>query len=339
MEKRHIRAVLFAFTLIIIIIVLWKVRQGLYPFIIAILIAYILDPPVTYIQHRGLSRFWAIIMIYVISFIVILMIGMVIIPLLVSELESFAKEVPTIINKSDHFFQTMIWRYKSSPLPVPIRSAFDEQLLYVQRNLQMAVTGIVSSLIGLMTHIMGLAISPVLAYYMLYDCNKIKGYILSYLRPNWRYEFCNTLHEADQVLNGVIRGQIMVAVIVGICISSGLYFLHLKFALTIGILAGLLDIIPYFGPIIGAAPAVILAGLESPQLMIKVLLLFFIVHQVEGTIIGPKIIGERVGLHPLAVILVLFIGGELGGLTGMLIAVPISALLKVLLTHVNNLLK
>ncbi len=116
-------------------------------------------------------------------------------------------------------------------------------------------------------------------------------------------------------------------------ISGGLYILDVRYALIIGILAGMLDIIPYFGAFIGATPAVTVALLDSPLLALKVAGLFFIVHQLEGTIIGPRILGDNVGLHPLTVIFFLFIGEEMAGLLGMLLGVPLAAVAKVLLSH------
>ncbi|MPM48860.1 hypothetical protein SDC9_95587 [bioreactor metagenome] len=100
----------------------------------------------------------------------------------------------------------------------------------------------------------------------------------------------------------------------------------------------MLDIIPYFGAIIGATPAVTLALLHSPILALKVAFLFLIIHQLEGTVIGPKILGESVGLHPLSVIFFVFVGGELGGLPGMLLGVPVAAIVKVVFRHLYKLL-
>jgi predicted PurR-regulated permease PerM len=99
-----------------------------------------------------------------------------------------------------------------------------------------------------------------------------------------------------------------------------------------------LDIIPYFGAFIGATPAVTLALLSSPWLALKVVLLFFAIHQLEGSIIGPQIMGDNVGLHPLSVIFFLFIGGELGGIPGMLLGVPIAAVGKVFIRHIIRML-
>lgn len=135
------------------------------------------------------------------------------------------------------------------------------------------------------------------------------------------------------ILNGFIRGQLVNAAVVGLLISAGLALLGIKYSLFIGLIAGLFDIIPYFGPIIGFIPASVLALAKSPIAVVWVLVIFVVVNQIEANIISPKIIGERVGLHPLAVIFAIFSGGELMGIVGMLIAVPVAAIVRVLLNY------
>ena len=128
----------------------------------------------------------------------------------------------------------------------------------------------------------------------------------------------------------------LVAALVGIFVSIGLHFLNLGYALLIGLFAGLLDVIPYFGAFIGALPAVGLALVSSPLLAFKVIVLFVIIHQLEGLVIHPQIMGEKVGLQPLSVIFWVFIGGELGGFTGMLLGVPAAAVGKVIVKHIRR---
>ncbi|HEX3032252.1 MAG TPA: AI-2E family transporter, partial [Bacillota bacterium] len=135
--------------------------------------------------------------------------------------------------------------------------------------------------------------------------------------------------DMDQVLRGFIRGHLLVCGLVGGLSALGLYLIGVPFALLLGIIAGILDIIPFFGPILGAVPALALALLQSWQATIYTLLLFVIIQQVEGNIITPKILGEAVGLHPLIIIFALLAGGHLWGVTGMIIALPLAAVIRV----------
>lgn len=259
--KRVIRLVILFAVAEFGIYVLWLVRGGLYPFVIALLLAYILNPAVCFFEQKGFKRIWAIIFVYLLLFSTLIIGGSKLIPMLVRELENFGKELPNLTCKSEEMYQVIQWQYKNSLLPTTLRIALDNVLITLHTQLQSLVTATVDAIIGLITHFAGLAISPILAFYLLHDWYVIKEELLIILPGRWRHEIFLFLKDVDKVLSGVIRGQITIALIVGLLVSAGLHLLNVKYALLIGIMAGLLDIIPYFGAVIGATPAVILAPL------------------------------------------------------------------------------
>lgn len=336
--KRVVRIVLITIIIVLGCYFLWLVRSGLYPFVIALFLAYILNPAVTRIEKNGIKRVWAIIIVYTFLFGALFSIGFKMVPLLINELENFAQDIPQMANSGQQFLENFQTQYQNSALPFSLRLAFDKALLSLEGELQNFTADIVEGIINSVSYFIGLVISPVLAFYLLHDWNAIKDKLLLFLPGKWRHEIITVIQDIDRVLNGLVRGQLSIAFAVGLLVSTGLYLLKVKFALLIGILAGMLDIIPYFGAIIGATPAVTLALLDSPVLAAKVLLLFVVIHQLEGTIIGPKILGDSVGLHPLSVIFFVFVGGELAGLAGMLLGVPIAAIVKVLIRHLYKFL-
>lgn len=312
---------------------LWLVRGGLYPFIIAFFLAYLLNPAVCWLEERGMRRVFAILALYLALFSVVIFAGVRLIPLVIRELESFGRDLPLMTVKIEELLQAFQGSYQNSALPMSLRTSIDNGLVTLQGNVQEYVARVVAAILGLLSHLIGLIISPILAFYLLHDWHDIGTELLRVVPGRWRHDLGHLLRDLDKVLAGVIRGQLTIAVIVGILVSVGLYLLDVRYALIIGILAGMLDIIPYFGAFIGATPAVAVALLDSSLLALKVAGLFFVIHQMEGTIIGPRILGENVGLHPLAVIFFLFIGEEVGGLMGMLLGVPLAAVVKVLLRH------
>lgn len=338
LTKKHVRILLILLSISAALYFLWVVRSGLYPFIIALLLAYLLNPAVCYLEKKGLSRGLAILLLYAVVFTVVILSGARLIPIFVRDLEGFAKELPHILEKSEELFYLIQNQYQNSALPPSMRIAIDDTILSLQQEGQAFARELANGIMGLITHFIGFAITPILAYYFLHDWREIKEGFLLLIPCRWRHDFMLALKDIDKVLSGVIRGQITVAIIVGVLVSTGLYLFNLPFALLIGITAGLLDIIPYFGAFIGAAPAITLALLESPLLALKVVLLFFVIHQLEGSVIGPKILGESVGLHPLTVVFVLFAGGELYGVAGMLLGVPAAAVGKVVIKHTIKLL-
>ncbi|SDE59524.1 AI-2E family transporter [Sporomusa acidovorans] len=338
LTKKHVRICILFLALLAVMYFFWLVRSGLYPFIIALLLAYLLNPAVCYLEGKGLSRGLAIILLYVALFSILLFGGARLVPIILRDLESFAGELPHILQKSEELFYLIQSHYQNSSLPYSMRVAIDDTILSIQREGQLFARELANGIMGLISHFIGIAITPILAFYFLHDWREIKDKFQLFVPGRWRQEFALALKDIDKVLNGVIRGQITIAVIVGILVSSGLYYFKVPFALLIGIAAGLLDVIPYFGAFIGATPAITLALLESPLLAMKVAVLFFVIHQLEGSIISPKILGENVGLHPLTVIFFLFAGGELFGIIGMLVGVPIAAVGKVLVKHSIKLL-
>lgn len=336
--KKHFRLTIMLFFVSLTVYFLWLVRSGLYPFIIALVLAYLLNPAVCYLEGKGLSRGLAIALIYIVLFTVIVLGGARLIPIFVRDLESFAGDLPHILEKSEELFFLIQSQYQNFVLPYSMRMAIDDSVLSLQQAGQNFARDLANSIMGLLTHFIGLAITPILAFYFLHDWHEIKEGLFRLVPCRWRNDLTLALKDIDKVLSGVIRGQITVAIIVGVLVSSGLYLFHVPFALLIGFFAGLLDVIPYFGAFIGAAPAITLALLESPILAVKVGLLFLIIHQLEGSVIGPKILGESVGLHPLTVIFFLFAGGELFGIIGMLLGVPVAAVGKVIFKHSIKLL-
>ncbi|MBP2634159.1 MAG: yhhT 1 [Firmicutes bacterium] len=338
LTKKHVRFIIICLFVFITVYFFWLVRSGLYPFIIAFLLAYLLNPAVCYLETKGLSRTLAILVLYIALFVIIVVGGTHLVPIFIRDLESFSKELPHILEKGEELFYLIQIRYQNSVLPYSIRIAIDNSILSLQQSVQAFVGELVNGIMGLITHFIGFAITPILSFYLLHDWQAIKEGLHSLIPCRLRQDFALALKDIDKVLSGVIRGQITIAIIVGMLVSSGLYFFNVPFALLIGISAGLLDIIPYFGAFIGAAPAITLALLDSPLLAVKVIVLFFVIHQLEGSIIGPKILGENVGLHPLTVIFFLFAGGELFGVAGMLLGVPAAAIGKVVIKHSIKLL-
>ena len=336
MIQRVVRGAAMLAAALAVVWFFWLARTSLYPFIIAFIMAYLLNPAVCRLERR-LPRLWSIILVYSCILSILIICTSYLVPVLIRELEAFARELPTLISRSDTLLQSAQSQYQNASMPHSLRLSVDNGLRQVETMLQNTVAELVDTLLNLVSHSVGIMISPILAFYFLYDSHEIRRKFYLAVPGKWRPGVRLFLKDIDKVLSGVIRGQIAVAVIVGFLVSVGLILLDVRFALLIGLLAGALDVIPYFGAFIGATPAIAIALLDSPWLAGKVALLFFAVHQLEGSVIGPRILGEQVGLHPVTVIFYLLIGGEMGGLAGLLLGVPLAAVGKVVLRHVLRL--
>ena len=176
----------------------------------------------------------------------------------------------------------------------------------------------------------------VIAFYLLQD----KEHFLSFLQRVLKYSFKQERYlklrdlgrEVDRILSGYIRGQVIDATIIVILTSGALLLIRLDFAIIIGIVAGIFNLIPYFGPIVGLVLSIIIGLLDSnPMKALYGALAILVIQQIDGWFIVPKIVGECVKLHPIVVLLAILIGGNLFGLVGMLIAVPVAAFIRLLL--------
>jgi predicted PurR-regulated permease PerM len=209
------------------------------------------------------------------------------------------------------------------------RSAAPDLLKPLLAFLQKALTSTVAVLIALL----GYLIIPVYLFYLLLDLPQLKIFIESYIPERFRLAYNNKLAEVDAVLSGFVRGQLSVCVILAILYSVGLYVIGIDLAIAIGTLAGVTFIIPYVGTIVGICFSVAMALLKFNDIFHPLLCLgwFGFIQLLEGAIITPKIVGNTVGLHPLVAIVALLIGGQLFGIVGMLLAVPVTAVLQVFL--------
>lgn len=336
--KRRVRLMVLAGLGALALSLLWVARGALYPFFLGVLIAYLLNPLVALLERRGAGRLWALAAVYTVLAAAAAGAGIKLVPLLVRELENFARDLPSITREAEALLGDLETHYRSWALPESMRRAVDEAIGGIGAEADLFVRELVQQILGLFSYAVGIAVSPVLAFYILYDWQNLREKTLFMLPAAWRARCVRMAGEVNVVLHGVIRGQILTSLLVAALVTAGLYALQIPYALLIGALAGALDVIPYFGALIGALPAVGMALLQSPAAVLKVTALFFVVHQLEGSVIQPKIVGKTAGLHPLTVIFFAFVGGELGGLVGMLLSVPLAAIGKVCLRHFMQLL-
>ena len=195
-----------------------------------------------------------------------------------------------------------------------------------------------TSTVGVVVTLLGYLIVPVYLFYLLFDLPRLKRFVESFVPVRFRPAYGAKLAEIDGVLSGFVRGQLSVCGILAILYSTGLYVIGIDLAIAIGTLAGIAFIIPYVGTLVGITLSVVMALLKYNDIMHPLLCLGWIglVQLLEGTILTPKIVGNTVGLHPLVAIVSLLIGGQLFGIIGMLLAVPVTAVLQVFLRSLSE---
>ncbi|MDQ6929692.1 MAG: AI-2E family transporter [Candidatus Eremiobacteraeota bacterium] len=305
--------------------------------IMAIFLAYVLYPAVRALNDR-LPLIAALSIVYLALFATMAVIISVVLPALTSEVTQIVKSYPHVVGavRSEMMHPQQAWvarlpewlRASVASLPVDLSHWFTTHRYD-------ATLSALSMLAGTLTALAALVIVPVLSAYILLDSENLKRYSIALIPQARRESSLVILSELDSVIGGFIRGQLLVGATVGILITAMLLFLHVPYAVLIGVAAAILDIVPYIGAVVTFIPAVILAFVNNgPANALIVAVLFIAIFEMEGHFIAPAIVSKTVSLSPLTVLLAILIGGDMMGIVGMFIAVPAAGMLRVLAMHI-----
>ncbi|HOV25332.1 MAG TPA: AI-2E family transporter [Pseudobacteroides sp.] len=305
------------------------------PFFIAIIIAYTLKPIVLKLETKKIPRSLSIILIYIVLTSVIIVTTIFIVPELIANAKDIMDKLPEFTGKYQKIFNNYISNIRSSKWSPEIKNAILNEIQNVSNKLQdfimSTLTKSLNTTMKAVTIFFDLTLSLIIAYYFIKDSKSFRDGFLSLVPRKWRNGLINTGREINEILSNFIQGQLLTALIVGILEALGLLIINSKYPLILGLIGGIANIIPYFGPFLGCLPAVALALVESPLKALWTIVIFSLVQQIDNAFISPKIIEGKLGLHPLTTIIVVLIGGKFFGIIGMLVSVPIFAIIKVIL--------
>ena len=320
--------------MVLAIFLLFLAREVLVPFVLAIFLTYLTLPAVELLVGREVPRSIAIISVYLLLAIVVWAVTVYILPTIFEDLNTLLTNLQQQTERLDGWARYLYLRYQRLNLPEAFQTAFNQGIQSGREFLQNLILRIIDLIIQVISHSVYLILAPVLSYYMTRDVKIIKETVIHTFPRTWRPEVAAIGREINKVLSGFVRGQLLVSVFVGLSITLGVVILSVPYALVIGLVAGIANIIPYFGPIVGAIPAILAAvATRQTSKIVYVILIFLVVNQFEGAVLAPKILQDRVGLHPTVVIFALLLGGKLFGLLGTLVAVPVAAIIKVIFLY------
>lgn len=306
------------------------------PLILAGLMFYLLRPFVN-LLNKKMSRGISILLIYLL-FIGILIVGLALLgPVLQGQIMSLANNIPQIVEGIQEWFLEIDLFNRISQLQQEEFLNIDDYIDSVMDTLNNwgrgAITGVGSLLGSLASGVFTLILLPILLFYVLKDSKKFQEGFIKMFHHKQQSEVREILEDVDRALSSYIQGQGLVCLFVGILCLIAFLIIGLDYALLLGIIAGLTNIIPFFGPWIGSIPAVIVALFLSPITALFTVLAIIIIQQIESNLISPQIIGKKLNLHPLVIIFLILIAGQLVGLIGMILVVPLFATARVLFTH------
>ena len=333
--------VLLAFVLIAFLLGLaYALRSILYLVLFSCFLAYLLDPLVRRLERFRIGRTQAIFLAGLLVVIVFFALARVLSPVLQAELLRAAERLPHHLQTFQKQVAPWLRQTARIELPEDLPGLFQKLLTQVGglsplfgERLKDFLSATFSSLLGFVLGLLHLLIVPVFAFYLLRDFEPAKTKVLSSLPREREKAILRLVGEIDVVLKGFLRGQLLVCLCVGTLIAFGLSLFGLDLAVFVGIFSGLTNLVPYFGPLVSVILALILALLQfgDAKHPLGVAAVFFAVKALDDVFITPRLVGKRVGLHPMLVILAVMVGGKLGGFMGLLLAVPFAAVLKVLI--------
>ncbi len=296
--------------------------------LISALLAYIMDPMACYLESRGLSRGAATLVIFLLILAVASVGVAYLVPSIAMEMQSVELDVTA---------------EKASDMLVQAEKTLEDRLYFLgvedlslQEKVQELVTSAGDQLYSYFLKagalLTNLLIIPFIMFFLLKDMREIKKKLISFV-PNRYFEFSlSLLHRSDEQLGGYLRGTFIESLVIGILSMGALLSLDIKYAVLLALLAGLANMVPFIGPLVGAVPALLVAFLGTGDYLsvVYVALAYLIIQLIDNVVLKPLVVGRMVSLHPITVLLVVIVGGRLFGILGMFLSVPVAGIIKVI---------
>ena len=314
----------------------------LLPFVAGALLAYLGDPIVDRLEKFKISRTLSVVIVFFIALLLVLPIFFFLVPLIESQIKLLIAKMPGYID----WLMVNLEPTLKDTFGVSVPALEIEQLKATFSEQFSDAGGFFKSLVRTISHsgmvvagwAANLFLIPVITFYLLRDWDNLVDYIHDLLPRSVEPTVSRLATESDLVLGAFLRGQMLVMLALGTIYAIGLKLVGLEFALLIGMLAGLLSFIPYMGLVVGilVAGIAIILQTQDPTNLLWVALVFIIAQVIEGTVLTPLLVGDRIGLHPVAVIFAVLAGGQLFGFFGILLALPVFAVIAVIMRHFHK---
>ncbi|MCX7745346.1 MAG: AI-2E family transporter [Clostridia bacterium] len=338
LKKKILLYIILSLVILAISFFLYYFRGKIYkifiPFFLAVIIAYLLNPLVIRLEGKKVPRQISILAIYLVFSVLTVTVLIFIVPALINNTKDLISTIPGITNTYQSFFNRLMNTIQSSSWPQDLKTTIFREIYegtqFVQNTAIQTLKWSLGKCFNALTMFFDFLLALIIAYYFIKDAEFFRESALSLTPRRWRNWLINTGREVSSILSHFVQGQLLTALIIGSLQAIGLFIVKVKYPLVLGLFGGLANTIPYFGPLIGAVPAVALALIDSPFKALWASIVFIIIQQLDNAFISPKIIEGKLGLHPVTTILAVLIGGEFLGIVGMLISVPLMAVLKVL---------
>lgn len=305
---------------------LYFVRDIVAIIFVSVIIAAALSPLVDKLSKSKIPRVVSVIMIYLVLLAVLSGLVYFVVPPMIVQLKQLAEMLPSYLKTFNSIIVSLRDVGNNGWL-----NASQESLNSLSNFLGSFINNIFTTTIGFFSGAAALAMIFILTLYFILDENGIKKFFVSLVPLKQKTRIISIANKIGIKLGAWLRGQIILAITIGVLVYIGLTLMHIPYALTLAILAGVLEIIPIIGPIISAVPAILIAFTISPSTALMVTIFYIIVQELENKLLVPKVMQYAVGLNPITIIIIILIGAKLMGILGMLLAVPVTSVVYVIL--------
>lgn len=317
------------------------------PIILATIVYYLLRPVLRLLEKMKIPRIWGILILFVAVVGLLTLLVFLIFPFLKTQsirfVENFPEDFRMLVNNITVWLQGSIFSDYYATVEEDLNEMIQELPTQIGVFFQDTFTRIasgVTSIIGAITSfILAIVTVPFIVFYLLKDGEKLPQYVLRLLPPRMREETADVFLGIDKQISSYIQGQLLVSAAIGFMVFIGFSIIQMPYALLLGAIAMVTSVVPYLGPIIAITPAVIIALVMSPWMLLKLAAVWTVVQLVEGKFISPQIMGRTLHIHPITIIFVLITAGALFGVAGVILGIPGYAIVKVIVTHFFRLFK
>lgn len=316
------------------LVLLVAIRGILGPFILAIVLALVLDPAVNAAEQRRVPRALSVLVLYGLIVALLGAAVLYLIPLVREEFTALVTQGPSIAS----YLQDLVEkRHVVSILGVPIdlRTAYDDSVRNLPGLLAGQLQSVVQNVFMLFNWIFQSLLVLLIAFFLVKDAHAIRRFFSDLVPRGYRSDAQQVAGEISSMLAAYMRGQLAICALVGLVTGVAMWVAGIPYSLALGIVAGATAFIPFIGPILGALPAVAIAAFvtHSTGKVVLVIVIYFVVSNVIYNFVSPKVFGDAVSLSPMLIIIAFVIGGYLGGILGLFIAVPVAATLRILFLY------
>lgn len=313
------------------------------PIIVSLILYYLFNPIVNLMERYNISRLWGVIILFLVIIGVISLAINLLIPVISSQIKTFGTNFPHYITKVNQFIDNITKYTVASNFYSQIQDYLNSLAKKIPSMISDYFNGFGSKVKNIAETVVNVGVvivtTPFVLFFMLKDGHRFKDFSTKIVPPKFRKDYHDLLDKMSVQVGSYIQGQIIVSLCIGVLLFIGYSIIGLDYGLILACIAAVTSVVPYIGPTIAISPAIIIALITSPIMLLKLIVVWTAVQFIEGHFISPNIMGKTLQIHPLTIIFILLSAGNLLGVVGVILGIPAYAILRVLVSHLYFLYK